>query len=63
MPLFQRRQYEALARILGQQANRRDLFNRAELNELVDRLCDELLADNPRFRPEQFRAAIWRDGQ
>jgi hypothetical protein len=61
--VFQRRHYEALAEILAEQANRRGLFDRAELSELVDSLCEALHADNPGFKPDLFRKAVWRTGQ
>lgn len=63
MPLFAKRHYVELARILGSQVQARDLFNRAEISELVDRLCEDLKRDNPAFKADVFRSAVWRDGQ
>ena len=62
-PLFAKRHYIELARILGQQVQDRDLFNRAEISELVERLCTAFQRDNPAFKPTVFRSAVWRDGQ
>lgn len=62
MPLYARRHYESLADLLRAQVATCDLFSRAEINQLVDRLIVLFERDNPRFKPDQFRKAIYRDG-
>lgn len=62
MPLFQRRQYQAIADKLTVKVGARDLFNRAELNEIVDCLIELFESDNSRFNADRFRAAVYRDG-
>ena len=63
MPSFTRQHYTKIAATLARMADKRDLFNRAELSELVENLCDLFAKDNPNFKPAVFRKAVWKDGQ
>jgi hypothetical protein len=61
---FTRRHYIQIAQLLAKAADeRKDLFSRADLAELVDRFETLFADDNPSFKPEVFRKAVWRDGQ
>ena len=60
---FQRRHYLQVVNILAAMLDtRRDLFGRSDMAEIIDRFVDVLEDDNPRFDPEKFRKAIYRDG-
>lgn len=62
-PAFQRRHYTQVAALLRTMLDtRRDLFGRSDMAEIIDRFVDVFADDNPRFKPERFRKAIYRDG-
>jgi hypothetical protein len=62
--LFTKRHYVAIADLLSHevQTGDRDLFTTAELANLVDKLAILFAKDNPAFKPETFRKAVYRDG-
>ena len=62
-PAFQRRHYTHVADLLRTMLDtRKDLFSRADMAEIIDRFVDVFEDDNPRFKPDRFRQAIYRDG-
>lgn len=64
MAAFSSRHYIQIAKLLATAADeRKDLFSRADLAELVERFEALFAADNPAFKPALFRKAVWRDGQ
>ena len=62
MSLYAKRHYISIAETLRSQADTHDLFSRVELDQLVDRFVILFERDNPRFRLDQFRKAVYRDG-
>lgn len=62
MAKFQRRHYQAIADMLSGEVHRANLFERTELDLLVDKFSRLFEQDNPRFKPSTFRQAIYCDG-
>lgn len=60
MSMFQKRHYEAIAKLLGNALGKSDGSEPSEIRELSYRFADRFDADNPNFDRGRFLDAVYK---